>query len=99
VGDDAVGSIDLPGAMDVYDLDATAGTVAYFSAAADNCQSPPNLRWIVEATDGSAILGISSICNDIGRVVFPKHIPYRIRVYGADASTGGYRVRWRTSKE
>ncbi|MGH8138194.1 MAG: hypothetical protein ACREVV_08380, partial [Steroidobacteraceae bacterium] len=93
----ANGRIDLPGAADVYDFDATAGTVAYF-AAAQGCSGPPGFRWTIETGDGSGALGIAAICNDLGRIVFAHTGPYRIRVYGVDASTGDYRIQWLASR-
>ncbi len=93
-GAPANGRIDLPGAADVYDFDATAGTVAYF-AAAQGCSGPPGFRWTIETGDGSGTLGMAAICNDLGRIVFAHTGPYRIRVYGVDASIGAYQISWK----
>jgi hypothetical protein len=95
-GAEAAGTIDLPGAIDSYDLDIAEGTSAYF-AAAPGCDAKHALRWMIQNSDHSKVLGNSNICSDIGKVVFPGAGHYTLSVYSPDASTGNYRVSWKAS--
>ena len=89
------GTIDLPGAQDVYAFDATAGTVAYFASA--DCDTS-GLQWVIENADGSAASSPAVICGDIGRVDFTTSGHYRVRVWSVDGATGPYQVVWKQSR-
>jgi hypothetical protein len=92
------GDIDLPGAQDVYELQAEAGTVAYFAAAGDGC-TDNGAYWVVEDDEsGAAQAATAVMCGDIGRVVFPATGTYRVRVYSVSGGTGPYEIRWLASR-
>jgi RHS repeat-associated protein len=97
VGADAVGTLDLPGAEDIYQLDAAAGTTAYF-AAAPGCDPALTLRWRIEGENGGPVSGDSGLCGDLGRIVFPKTGRYILRVYSYGGGTGAYRAKWSASR-
>ena len=78
-GQTATGTIDKPGAQDVWTMTVAAGTVAYL-AADPSCvvrrrvRDPVEPRWM---PTGSPVIGGSYICSDLGRVVFDKAGTYR----------------------
>jgi RHS repeat-associated protein len=92
-GDFAAGDIDMPGAEDVYSIDVKAAGEGYFRAD-PNCTQNAGVRWSIEFAVGQ--LANSSICSDIGKVVFTKPGQYRLRVYSYSGGTGRYRVSWAT---
>ncbi|MET3803754.1 RHS repeat-associated protein [Nakamurella sp. UYEF19] len=93
------GDIDLPGADDVYTLAVTAGTVAYFAAAA-GCADPASgpLYWYLQNPDSGTLTGASDVCTDQGRVVFPTAGTYRLLVTSNQGSIGKYTISWKPSR-
>ena len=93
------GTIDKPGARDIWTVTVTAGAVGYFAAdpACDKSQ-PQKLTWDVTDDAGSSLVGASYICSDIGRVVFTKAGSYRVVVSSSDGGIGGYAVQWKSSR-
>ena len=96
-GQTASGNIDLPGAQDLYELQADAGTVAYFASAGDGC-TDNGAYWVVEDESGAVLAATAVMCGDIGRVVFPATGTYRVRVYSVSGGVGPYEIRWLTSR-
>jgi RHS repeat-associated protein len=92
-GDEAVGNIEAPGAIDAYGFDASAGMLGYFKAAAV-CDPAHAVRWNVASADGRSVSGDSAMCSDIGRVAFEKAGHYKVLVYSYNGGTGAYRMSW-----
>jgi hypothetical protein len=90
LGTPLTGTIDLPGANDVHDIDVTAGTVGYIGAG-DAC-SQPDLGYKVVDPHGT-LLSLAGICSDIGRVVFKETGTYHVVVTPNGQATGGYSLR------
>jgi hypothetical protein len=83
----------MPGAEDIYSIDVKAGEEGYFRAAPD-CSQTAGLRWRIESANGEGQLVNSSICSDIGKIVFAKAGQFRLHVYSYAGGTGSYRVSW-----
>ncbi len=98
-GQSVSGTIDKPGAKDVWTATVTAGTVGYLAAdpTCDKMNSSA-ATWDVTSPTGSDLTGPSFICGDLGRVVFPNAGTYHLVVAGHDGSTTAYRVRWEVSR-
>lgn len=84
------------GASQTFPFTVTAGTVAYFSAA-KTC-AVNGLRWNVEAADGSALVGSSAICQDIGRVQFTRAGGYHLKIYADSGGAGSFTATWTQSR-
>ncbi len=82
------GDIDVPGARDVWSFVATAGET--ITLAADPACETPDLRWVVQATDGSVVSPTRTMCDDIGDVTLPTAGEYQVVVYADDATTAEY---------
>jgi hypothetical protein len=93
-GNSAAGDIDIPGAEDIYSIDVKAGEEDYFRAAAPDCSQTAGLRWRIDSANGEGQMANSSICSDIGKIVFAKAGQYRLHVYSYAGGTGSYRVSW-----
>jgi RHS repeat-associated protein len=94
-GQTATGTIDKPGADDVWTFTATAGTTARFLADPScNSSTSTNIEWDVLDANGSPVVGSSFICNDIGSVTFRTSGSYRIVVSSSGGGTGPYSFRW-----
>ena len=98
-GQTATGTIDKPGAQDVWTMTVAAGTVAYLAADA-SCDPATQdaIIWNVRDATGGYTVGSSVICSDLGRVVFDQAGTYRIVVASSDGKTGGYSVTWQVSR-
>jgi RHS repeat-associated protein len=97
-GQPSSGTIDKPGARDLWKVTVTAGTVAYLAADPACDTSHLNLLWSVWAEDGSSLVGSSYTCSDLGRMVFDKAGTYQVVVSSADGKTGSYRFTWEPSR-
>jgi hypothetical protein len=98
-GQTASGSIDKPGAQDVWTMTVSAGTVVYLAADPACDQSTADaITWNVQDETGSLLVGSSYICTDIGRMEFDKAGTYRIAVASSDGKTGDYSVIWKASR-
>ena len=98
-GQVASGTIDKPGARDIWTMTVSAGTVAYF-AADPSCDHSDEfaLTWNINNADGSALIGSSYICSDLGRVVFAQAGTYQLVVSSVDGKTRPYSVTWEASR-
>ncbi len=98
-GQVASGTIDKPGARDIWTMTVSAGTVAYF-AADPSCDHSDEfaLTWNINNADGSALIGSSYICSDVGRVVFAQAGTYQLVVSSVDGKTRPYSVTWEASR-
>ena len=98
-GQTATGTIDLPGAQDVWTIAVPAGTVAYL-AAAKNCDSSTSfdLLYSVRNSDGSAFSAGRYVCDDIGRVVFANAGTYQLVVSSVGGATHSYAITWEVSR-
>ncbi|HZV26533.1 MAG TPA: RHS repeat-associated core domain-containing protein [Acidothermaceae bacterium] len=98
-GQTATGTIDLPGARDIWTLGVPAGAVAYFSADKNCDQSTSSdLLYSVQGSDGSAFSAGRYICDDLGRVVFAKAGTYQLSVASEGGATRNYSVTWEISR-
>lgn len=84
----ADGEIDLPGARDRWSIAAAGGET--ITLAADPACTTVDLRWVVQATDGSVVSPTRTMCDDIGDVTLPVAGEYQVVVYADDATTGEY---------
>ena len=89
------GDIDLPGARDIYEFDASAGTVAWFTSPA--C-STSDLQWAVEDQAGTPVGPAAVVCGQVGRISFETTGRYRVRVYSVNGGTGTYSIAWQKSR-
>ena len=98
-GQTASGSIDKPGAQDVWTMTMSAGTVVYLAADPACDKSTANaMTWNVQDETGASLVGSSYICSDLGRIEFDKAGTYRIVVASSDGKTGDYSVTWKASR-
>jgi hypothetical protein len=98
-GQTATGTIDLPGARDVWTMAVPAGTVAYFAADKTCDQSTsPALPYSVQGSDGSAFSAGRYICDDVGRVVFANAGTYQLVVASDGGATRKYSITWEMSR-
>jgi RHS repeat-associated protein len=96
-GQSASGTIDLPGAQDVWTFNVSAGTVAYFDAD-PNCKAGNgNLLYGIQDASGSPIGGDRYICDSLGRIDFPKAGTYHLFVNSVDGATSSYTILWKNS--
>ncbi|HWF40496.1 MAG TPA: RHS repeat-associated core domain-containing protein, partial [Acidothermaceae bacterium] len=98
-GQSASGTIDQPGAQDVWTIAVPAGTVAYL-AAAKNCDSSASsdLLYSVRNSDGSAFSAGRYMCDDVGRVVFANAGTYQLVVTSVNGATHSYSFTWEVSR-
>lgn len=90
------GTIDLPGARDIYTMDVAAGTVVYLQAAA-GCTAD-GVYWRVEDPSTAALTGSERVCKDLGRMRFDRAGVYRLAIAGSEMATGSYRITWVESR-
>ncbi len=95
-GQTVSGTIDQPGAHDIYTFTVAAGTVAYF-AAAPGC-APIDLIYEINTPDGNAFAAGTNICGDLGRVEFDTAGSYQLVVRPSGSTTGAYQVVWKESR-
>ncbi len=95
-GQTVSGTIDAPGAQDVYTMDVPAGTIAYLQA--DTGCTAKNLYWTVQTPEGVGMVGASGVCTDLGRIQFVTAGAYRLVVYSFGPDTGPYKITWVTSR-
>ena len=98
-GQTATGTIELPGAQDVWTMAVPAGAVAYF-AADHTCDTSTSgaLLYSVRGSDGSAFSAGRYICDDIGRVAFPNAGTYQLTVTSQGGATRSYSITWEVSR-
>lgn len=94
-GETVTGDIDLPGARDVYDFDASEGTVAWF--ASPEC-STSELQWVVEDDAGTPVGAAAVVCGQVGRIAFTTTGRFHVRVYSVNGGTGTYSIAWEKSR-
>jgi RHS repeat-associated protein len=98
-GQTATGTIDLPGARDVWTMAVPAGTVAYFAADKTCDQSTsPALLYSVQGSDGSGFSAGRYICDDVGRIVFANAGTYQLVVASEGGATRNYSIAWEVSR-
>ena len=98
-GQTATGTIELPGAQDVWTMAVPAGAVAYFAADKKCDQSTSGaLLYSVRGSDGSAFSAGRYICDDIGRVAFPNAGTYQLTVTSQGGETRSYSITWEVSR-
>jgi len=88
VGSDASGTIDLPGSRDIWTFTAAPGQSVTLTADPE-CDAQ-DLRWVLEAADGTAVSPPSLMCNDIGTVALPSAGDYQVVVYSDGPLTDDY---------
>ncbi len=89
------GTIDMPGAQDVYTIDAPAGSVVF--VATDSECIGGDMQWsLLEPNDGKTLRN-EPICINLGRHELTTGGTYRIQVRGGRA-TGDYRIAWYLSR-
>ena len=94
-GADAAGSVELPGAQDVYQLEGAAGSVGYF-AFGKGCNPAQPLRWSIELRDDPTVVSDLPLCSSSDRIVFAKAQHFILRVYSYLGGTGQYQMKWMT---
>ncbi len=96
-GQTASGTIDLPGAKDIWTFTVPAGTVAYFDADPNCNAASGNLLYEVQDASGASVGGGRYICDSLGRVAFPKAGTYHLTVSSVDGATKSYTILWKDS--
>ena len=96
-GHNVTGTIDLPGAIDIWTFTVPAGTVAYLDADPQCKATNGNLLYGVQDASGAPVGGASYICNSLGRVTFDKTGTYRLTVSSVDGATNSYTILWKDS--